>query len=122
MSDYHILTQDENKRSVNIVFHIPIPGAGTNEANVQWRNALILELGGSGNIVSVLPGISSAEDTQLKAGALCEVSKSIRFSSVNLDNAQRKTQIEAAFNSLKTKLVADKKITLQWIGYEGVVS
>jgi len=122
MADYHVLTQDNNKKSVNVVFHVPIPAISTNAANITWRQAIVLEQGGSVNIVSVLPGISVVEDTQLKAGELFEVSRSVKFSSINLNSVQRKTAIEVYFGKLVTDLVTEKQITLEWIGYEGSVA
>ena len=126
MSDYHVLEQSKNKNTVNVVFHIPVPETGTNQAELQWRDAIVLSLGGSGNIVSVLPGISTEEDTQLKAGALIEVSENVRFSSVNISNVQKKDQIEARFKELndienKDSVLSEKQIKLAWIGYAGDV-
>lgn len=117
MSDYHVLTQDEKNRSISVVFHIPIPATGVNEAGFSWRNAIVKEQGGSANIISSLPDISKVEDTALKAGEIFEKQTIVRFSSVNLSNAQRKIQIETMFDKIKTDLVAEKQITLQWIGY-----
>lgn len=122
MSDYHILTQEDKKRTVSVVFHIPVPAVGTNEAGLSWRQAVVEELGGSSVIVSILPGISVAEDTQLKAGEIIEKVETVRFTSVNLTKAQRKIEIEAYFNELKTDLIAEKQTTLEWIGYEGTVA
>lgn len=121
MSDYHILEQAEDQKTVRVVFHIPIPAQGTNQASLSWRDALVLSLGGSENIVSVLPGITPAEETQLKAGELFEHPTSFRFSILNLTPAQKKVEIEDKFNSLHTSILAEKQITLAWIGYEGDV-
>jgi len=125
--NYHIQTQTQDKKTVNVVFHIPVPEVGSNEASVQWRDAVVAEKGGSDNITSVLPGIDPTELTQLKAGALIEVSMPVRFSSVNLTPAQKKTEIEAQFNKLigsdlKYSVLAAKQIILEWIGYGANVS
>lgn len=122
MGDYHILTQDDKKRTISAVFHILVPIAGTNEAGLTWWQAVVGELGGSAAIVSVLPGISVAEDTQLKAGKIIEKVETVRFTSVNLTKGQRKAEIEAYFNELKTDLIAEKQIILEWMGYEGMVA
>ena len=119
MSNYHIGIQDIDKKSVNVVFHIPISSGGQNEADLTWRAVVVKEQGGSDNIVSVLSDISPTESTQLKSGEIYEKSETVRFSSINLSVAQRKAEIKARFNNLKTKLIQEKKITLEWIGYKG---
>ena len=117
--DFHVLTQAMDKKTVNLVFHIPIPGTGVNEAGVQWRSALLAELGGANNITSVLPNISQAELDAMKSGALLELSTSVRFSSIYLDNAQRLNEIKAAYTATKDSTLAEKQITLAFIGYQG---
>ena len=124
--NYHIQTQAEDKKTINVVFHVPVPVTGINAAGVQWRDAVVAEKGGSDNISSVLPGIDPIELTQLKAGALIEVPKSVRFSSVNLTPVQKKAEIIAEFNRLtgsdpKTSVLAEKQITLEWLGFEANV-
>ncbi len=116
MSDYHILRQDEKKKTIEVIFHIPITATGSNSAGLSWPDAIVMDLGGSANIVSELPGISAGEGTQLKAGSLYEIKQTVRFSIVNLTNAQRKAEISAAFIDLTTRLIDEKKITLEWIG------
>lgn len=122
MSNYHILTQDEKRKTVDVVFHVPVPATGTNEAALTWREAIVLEQGGSAAIVSVLPGITPQEDSQLKAGELIEQVETVRFSSIYLTSPERKAEIEAYFDELKIGLIAEKQITLAWIGYGGDVA
>lgn len=118
---YHILTQDEKRKSVNVVFHIPIPDVGTNEAGISWREAVVKEQGGASEIVSVLPDITTQEDSAMKAGEICEIQKLVRFSSINLTNTERKALIEAFYSDLTTELITGKQITLEWIGLEADV-
>ena len=122
MANYHILEQAADQKTIQVVFHIPIPAAGTNEAGHSWRDAMVLSFGGSGNIQSVLPNISTEEDTKIKAGELLEYQHSLRFSKLNLTPAEKKIEIENAFNNLKTSILAEKQITLAWIGYSGDVT
>ena len=119
--DYHILTQAKRQDTINAIFHIPIPGSGVNEASVQWQNAIVLELGGADAIISVLPGISGAELTAMKAGEIYELQTSVRFSTLGLTNTQRRSEIKAAFTAEAVDLVAEKQITLSFIGYGGYV-
>lgn len=122
MSNYHIRTQEDKQKAARVVFHVPVPATGTNEAGVAWRDAVVAEQGGSANIDSVLPSISAEEDTQLKAGEIIELTQTVRFSSINLTDGQRKTEIEQAFSALESSLIAEKQVTLKWIGYEGDVA
>ncbi len=123
MSNYHILTQDDKRKTANVVFHVPVPSTGTNQAGLSWRDAVVREQGGSANIVSVLgTDIDPTEDTQLKAGEIIEKQQTVRFSSINLSSAQRQAEIEVAFTQLQSDLIAEKQITLEWIGFQGDVS
>lgn len=119
--DYHVLTQDKWKKSIQVVFHVPVPATGVNSVGVQWQAAIVKELGGVDNINSVLPDITETELNQLKAGALIERSATVYFQTVNMTNAQRVAQIEAYFNMIKTELIAEKAITLDFIGYSANV-
>jgi hypothetical protein len=121
MSDYHVLTQSIDQKTVNVVFHIPIPAAGTNDANVSWQNALVMSLGGTASITSVLHNIDSQELTDMQAGAIYEVFESYRFTRLGLTPQQKQTEIEGRFADLKNQLVNDKQIELQWTGQQGNV-
>jgi len=121
MADYHILTQAVKKNTVQVVFHIPVPAVGTNEAEILWRDAIVLEKGGSDNITSVLSDILPEELTLLKSGALLEVPTSVRFNSVNSTTAEKKAKIEEEYNDSKAKILSDKQIILQWIGFKANV-
>ena len=119
--DYHILTQALDRSTASVVFHIPIP-ASNNSAGISWRTAVVSEQGGAASIVSVLPElVGTQEETDLKAGELFELSTVVRFESVNLTNGQRLSAIEAAFTEAVTSLVAEKQITLDFMGKKGDV-
>jgi len=121
MSNYHILNTDIRLKTVSCVFHIPIP-ATNNEVGVTWQDALVLSLGGTEAITSTLPDITQDELSALKAGSLYECMESVRFSSINLTNAQRLAEVEAAYTAAKTEMLAEKQITLNFYGKAGDVS
>ncbi len=125
MSNYHIheIGKEEGNiiKIVNVVFHIPIP-ALNNVVGVPYRDALVRSLGGAAAIVSVLPEITTQEDSDMKAGALLEVSTTVRFSSTNLTDAQRLAQVEAAFTAAKTAELTVKQQELKYFGKEGDVA
>lgn len=114
---FHILTQAKDQNTVNVVFHIPVP-ATLNEAGITWREAVVREIG---TVSSVLPDIEPAELILLESGALIEKSESVRFSSIYLTNAQRLQEIKDRYNILKIELIAEKQITLAFMGYGGDV-
>jgi hypothetical protein len=124
MSNYHIrdlpVENGNVIKTVNVVFHIPIPVAN-NAVGIPWRDALVRYLGGAANIVSVLPEISTQEDSDMKAGALFEKSVSVRFTSTNLTDAQRLSQVKEAFTVEKTAELATKQAQLKYFGKEGDV-
>lgn len=125
MSNYHIreVQAEQNSsaiKTVNVVFHIPIP-TGNNVVGIPWRDALVRHLGGAANIVSVLPEISTQEDSDMKAGAIFEKSMTVRFSSTNLTDAQRLAQVEAAFTAEKNAELSTKQIELKYYGKAGDV-
>lgn len=122
MSDYHILKQARDKKTINVVFHISIPAGGTNQANISWHDAIVLDLGGAAAIVSVLPElVGSQEETDMKAGTLVEVPDTVRFSSINLNNDQRKAEIAARYSEVSSTLISEKQQELAFIGFSADV-
>jgi len=118
MSNYHVLFQELERKSVHAIFHIPIPAAGVNGAGIGWRAAALMERQFNGGIgKSVLPGIASEELTALDNGSLIEVLERVRFTSTSLTDAQRNTQILEAYNAATTSVLAEKQITLNFMGY-----
>ena len=115
--DYHILTQAKDQNTVQAVFHIPVP-VGNNEVGTSWQDAVVKE---QGEIISVLPDIDPAELTLMQSGALIELIENVRFSSIFLDNAQRLQQVKDRYNVVKIELIAEKQITLAFMGYGGNV-
>lgn len=121
MSNYHVLKQAPDIKTAEVIFHIPIP-VGNNSAGISWRAALVKELGGADAITSQLPGITTEELSALKSGALYEVQVQVRFSStVNITDAQRLQEIKNAFTAETNRIVAEKAITLKFMGLEGNV-
>jgi hypothetical protein len=121
MSNYHIREITEDFKTVNIVFHIPIP-VGNNAIGLPWRDVLVRYLGGAANIHSVLPEVvNTQEETDMKAGIIFEKLITTRFTSTNLTDVQRLVQVEAAFTATKAEELAAKQIQLKYFGKEGSV-
>ena len=118
MSDYHIREMAADLKTVNTVFHIPIP-AGTNTVGIGWRDALVAHLGGADAITSVMLDISSADLTSMKAGELFEHVYTMRFSSLFLTGPERLAEIRAAYTTAQTDDLATLQANLQYYGYAG---
>lgn len=121
MSDYHIRKTSADLKTVDVIFHIPIPSAN-NAIGVNWQDALVLSLGGADNITSVMPDIEIGEESEMKAGSIYEKVQTIRFSSLDLTNQQRLEQVEAAYIVAKEYILADKQVTLNFYGKAGDVT
>lgn len=118
MSNYHILTQSLDKKTAQIVFHIPVPMLD-NVVGIPYRTALKQKLEDAsedGIIYSVCPIIASTELTQIQNGEIYEVAKSIRFSSLYLTNPQKRDELDAKYNSLKISAREDLEVELEWWG------
>ena len=116
--DYHIREISKNGKTVNVVFHLPIPDAGTNQAGISWRTAIVKSLGGADEITSVIPSIQGQqEETDMKAGAIVEINESVRFGSIYLSTANKKAKIEARYSELLADLVTNKQKELLFMGF-----
>lgn len=118
MSDYHIQEMAADMKTVNTVFHIPIP-IGDNTVGVAWRDALVAHKGGADAITSGLLDISAADMAALKAGELLERVSTVRFSSLFLTDAERLAEIRAAYTVAQTDTFAELQAKLQYYGYVG---
>jgi len=88
---------------------------------VSWQDALVLSLGGADAITSVLTDITPAEESAMKAGTIFENNTTVRFSSLDLTNAERLAEVEAAYTAAETDVLAEKQITLNFYGKSGDV-
>jgi hypothetical protein len=111
--DIHVLEFEKQERTIRCIFHIPVPAAGTNIANIQWRNAVAA----SQNTVSQLSTITAAEQSNLTAGALVEVIETVRFSKLGMSTTERVAEVKAAYQSAKSRVLAELQITLSFYGH-----
>lgn len=120
MSNYHLLMQARDKKTVNVVFHIPIPDVD-NAADKKYRLALKEKLerqSESGIIESVCPDINPAELAQIQNGEIYEITRSKRFSSLSLTNVQKRDELDAEYNKLKTEALNELKVMLKWWSFK----
>lgn len=114
--DYHILEQDIENKSVQVVFHIPVPD-GMNAVNVPWSEAIVQALSPSPH----MSWNNEVENLQIVAGTVLEVVGDVRFSSRDLTNQQRLEEVVAGYNDSKDKLLADLSTRLAFFGHKGDV-
>lgn len=113
MSDYHILEQDKDKKGYTVAFHFPVANAN-NSAGRSWRTCLAeYKVKDGGSLTSRVPNIDGAEQTQINGGEVNEVVQFFRFSSANLTAAQKKGEIDAAWNTIKTDKESELQVILE---------
>jgi len=115
--DIHVLQCSKDLKTVRVVFHYAVP-AGNNQAGISWQNAIVMDRCGADNINSVLVDIDTDELADMKTGALIESAETIRFSSIDLTNAERLQEIKDKYNECKNKFFEDKQIELAFMGYK----
>ena len=112
MANYHVLTGSPDGNSFRIVFHVPVPGAGNNRANVQWRTALANSGLGGTTVLRSGDGtggtISAAELASIQSGALFEV-----VEDVPTHPGESAAQYQARVDALYTAVVARAQAALQ---------
>lgn len=117
MADYHILSADKYGNAFQVVFHFPVPDQ-TNEANVNYRTAIVQYQGGA-PIQSILtdPG---AEQTQLDAGEIYERSYTFN-SNPNETPAQKQAKLDALWGTKNSEVQDELQKVLSYWGFERTI-
>lgn len=115
---FYIREQASDQKTIRVVCHINAPASGNNSAVIQWRTALLSHLGGADNISSVVPEVTGTqEETDMKAGAVYEVSRTYRYSRMGLTTAEKNAEITTWYNIVKDEVWADLQVELQFLGH-----
>ena len=109
----HVLDQDAENRSVQVVFHLPVP-PGNNAAGTPWKTAVQRSL----NPVPSMPWNATVENAAITAGEVLEVVETVVFSSKTRNNAQRLAEIQAAYTARQADQLAALAVKLNFFGYE----
>lgn len=115
--NYHILEQSEDKKTVRVVFHLPVPDY-TTEAAVKLEASLVAAKDSEAP-VSQVPGLATndpAEYAGIQTGKIHEHVESVRYSSVNLTNSQRIAEIESRYKILVVDAIDTLKTRLDLFG------
>ena len=127
---YHVLTQSDDKKTANLVFHIDVPPAADNEVGILYSTCLVEQLiynnpewTQAADIQSIVPSITQGELDDIRVGLIYEVAHTIRWGSIDpeLTPAEKQAVIEAEYNTKKVELFDKKKVELAYWGKEGDV-
>ena len=101
MSSYHVLTTNEKKDRVEVVFHVFVPNIN-NAAGVNLRTALVEYLEdqrGVSPIATIIPWDIGTELTDIQNGTLYEVRETVRFNA-HLPNLEKRDIIDQRFQEV----------------------
>lgn len=118
MADFHVLDQAEDKKTINVVFHFPVPST-LNQVSISYQTALVMYLGGAEAIQSLVA--NPTELANMQAGSVYEVQMSIRWSKLGLTPAQKLAEIKAAWTAKYAELSEYFTNVLAFEGYSGSV-
>ena len=124
MSEYHILESTIDGKTVNVVFHCVLTDPEKNWTNAAGNKApwCIVR---SRDLTSQLPNFETdfaAEYALLQIGEVTESRQMVRFSTINLTSAQKKTEIETAYTAWRAECIANMLKEFEWYGYDNDVA
>jgi len=123
MSDYHVLEQSADKKTVRVALHYTIPADSQNQVNQNHRNliAIVRKNAESGTVKSQVPYLAdefSTELAKMQTGEIIEEVVTVRFSSLGLSNAQKKAEIEAAWEAKRAEIFDRLQTQLEYYHYD----
>ena len=113
MANIHIREKDKKNKTVNCIFHFTVP-ATQNAIGMNWNEVLQK----AKKPVPLLDDNDSTENANITAGSVLEHPETVRFSSINLTNAQRLTEIQSAYSARQTQVFTDLASELDFFGKE----
>jgi len=124
MSEYHILESAIDGKTIKVVFHCQLSAgeqAWTNDAGKTSLWCIVR----SKDLSSQLPDFQTDfpfEYADMQLGKVLEKMETIRFSSINLTAAQKKSEIEAFYSGWRSGIISDMQIGFEWYGYDNDVA
>ena len=118
MANYHALDGDTKGGGVTIAFHIPVPNDDNVAGTSTLRQAIVDDP--DQRTDSRVPGIESAEQTQLTAGELLEVVKFIRFPP-GTSLVEIRNKVDAEYQFLTSDTVNNLRYKYALWGFERTV-
>jgi len=115
MSDYHILTADENSNEIRVVAHIPVPDI-VNDVGVNYRDALVQWKDDTTSILHT-DLITTAEQTQLDNGELYEHVASVSTPGTGMTLLEKRDMFDALYNDAVPRIQQKLANQLRYWGY-----
>jgi len=124
MSNYHILTQSEDKKTITMALHYVVPIATENEVGYLHRDliAIIRKDPVTGNVESRIPYLAddfAAEYAQLQTGEVIEEITTYRFSILGMTPIEKKAEIDAVWTVKQAETFAKLQAQLEFYHYDG---
>lgn len=127
MSNYHILSQSNDRWSIQLVDHYTVPAVAQNSVGILYTDIVKKCC----DLTSQLPNHQTEFATEyqnMQDGKVIERAINFRFSSSDLTAAQKKAEIEngtvsgeLGYIARKAKELARLAIEWEWYGYSGNV-
>lgn len=111
MSNIHVLTKNPKNKTVNCIFHIPVPDTN-NAIGTNWRDVIQR----AENPTAAMSYNDATENANIVAGNILERPYQMRFSTTNLTAAERIAEITAAYDDKKDELFNELKARLDYFG------
>lgn len=121
MSQYHVLEQSQDKKTIRVVFHFPVNQSATNAASILYTDIVKKCC----DLTSILPNFEtefSTEYNQMQNGLLIERLVVIRFSSTSLTAGEKRDEIEARWEPERVSEFAALQTEWEWYGYSRDIS
>ena len=126
MSDYHVLEQARDKKTIQIALHFTVPINSKNQVNKNHRNLIaIVRKNESGSVPSRVPYLADefpAELAKMQTGEVIEEVATMQFSSLELNDTQKKAEIDAFWGSKQAEVFSQLQTQLEYYHYDNNVS
>lgn len=112
MSDIHVREKDQKSRTVNCVFHFTVP-ATNNAVGIPWNEVI----NKAKMPTPLMADNDTTENDNIAAGSILEILETVRFSSINLTQAERVAEIQAAYSERKDEVFIELANELDYFGH-----
>jgi len=113
MSNIHIREKDPQNKTVTCIFHFTVP-VDVNAVGIPWNEVLQKHL----NPEPLMTDNDSTENANIVAGSVHEVQETVRFSTINLTDAERIAEVQAAYQVRQTEIFDELAAKLDYFGKE----
>lgn len=121
MSEYHILEQSQDEKTIRVVYHFPVSAVAENAASITYRDIVQKCC----DLTSQLPNFETEfaqEYADMQAGTVIERVAVVRFSSIGLTPAEKRAEIEAQYEIERVAEFDRLQIEWEWYGYNADVA